>query len=311
MKIKTSSRYWVEEIGGTFVALIIFPIFAIIYWGGRFYFLGTLSLLLGIFSLIRGIRPAYNSQILFTDSKISGQIGKFTFSELKEDIKAVQFSGHKRNSRLAIWTDKNIVQIPCKYFDEKKLDKLLKEHLPSEVFNPLAYEKFPQLQEWQNERVKQFSNLYEPLKVSLGKSEQIIGGISIFFSLIMVVLLYFNQGSIIPIILIIFFGGLGLFLILWSIGKIEATNEGILLRTIFAEHALSWHDLKEIYVNSNKRIIALVGDKCRIVLPSPTSWSGKDRERLYEFLEYKLETSKIQSVESKEHLYWRSKNFQT
>ena len=35
MTIKTSSRYWIEEIGGTFIALIAFPIFAILILAGR------------------------------------------------------------------------------------------------------------------------------------------------------------------------------------------------------------------------------------------------------------------------------------
>jgi hypothetical protein len=307
--IKISSRFWVEEIGGNFAMLIVFPIFTIFYWGERFYFIGTLVLLIGIIGLISEFRTAYNSQISFTNSEIKGQIGKLHFSELWEDIKVVQFSGHKTNSQLTIWTEKNAIQIPCKYFDEKELDKLLKECLSPAVFDALAYEKLPQFQEWQNEREKQFDNLQTPLQVFVGKSEKIIGCISLFFSLLMIGFLYLSNNNIIAVILLIFFGGLGLYLILWSIGKIEK-NETILFRTLFNKHELSWHDLKEIYVNSNKSIIGLVGENCRIILPNPVSWGGKDKQKLFEFLGYKLETSGVQWVESKEHLYWRSKNFQ-
>lgn len=308
--IKTSSRFWIEEIGGIFAVLIVFPIFGIFYWGKGFYFISGLGLIVGVLNLLREFPFAYNSQLIFSNSEINGQIGKFHFSESRENIKAVQLSGSKATSLLTLWTEKNIIRIPCKYFDQKRLNELLKEYLPLDVFRPFAYKKLPQFQEWQNEKIKQYSNLQEPLKVSLGKSEQFIGGISLFFSLIMVVLLYFNKGNIIPITLIIFFGGLGLFLILLSIGKIEATNDYILVRNLFTEHELVWQELQEVYVDSNKHIMALVGNKSRIILASPASWSGKNRERLYEFIEHKIEISKIEVTESRKHLFWRSKNFE-
>lgn len=309
--IKTSLRYWIEEIGGVFAFLIVLPIFAMIYWEEEFYFIGGLGLLIGIASLISNFRSAYNSKIIFTSSEIRGQINKLNFSKSLEDIKALQFSGYKTTSQLIIWTDQDIIQIPCKYFDEKELDKFLKEHLPLEVFHPLAYQKLPQFQESQNERLKQFSNLYQPLSVSLGRSEKIIGSISIFLSIIMVGLLFISENDTIALVMATFLGGLGLFLILWSNSKVEATSEFIKFYSFFKEYELLWNDLKEVYVNTNNQMMALVGDKCRIVLPNPGSWSGKDRDKFFDLLYYKIETLRLQPIESKKHLYWRSKNFET
>ena len=170
--MKTSTRYWIQEIGSTALILIVFPIFAIAVWGSRVYFLGGFALLVGILSLARDLKPAFRSEILVTRSEIRGQVGRLEFAELWEEIKAVSFSGSGTASELMISTEKNIVPIPSKYFDQKELEKHLRAHLSPQVFDPLAYKELPQYQAWEHERKTQFDNLNEPLRVSVGRSEK-------------------------------------------------------------------------------------------------------------------------------------------
>lgn len=307
--IKTSANYWTREIGGTLLFLIILPVFAVLYWGAKFYFLGGLAVIIGTIYLFRNLRPTHNAKIIFDLSEIKGNVEGFAFVQRWNDIKAVSFSGQGTTSLLTIGTENHILQIPCRFFDKKELEKELRTHLPSEVFDPLAFQKLPQVQRFEQERKSQFDNLYEPLKVSVGKSEKIIGGISLFFSVFMLSLLLFPIDKTGPLFIAIIFGGLGLVLIVFSIGSIEANRETIILRMIFREYELSWNTLREVYINLNNHTIVLTGDKCRILLPSTTSWSGKDREQLYELISMKIENSEIRPQQGTKPLYWRSKNF--
>ncbi len=54
--------------------------------------------------------------------------------------------------------------------------------------------------------------------------------------------------------------------------------------------------------------MALVGDNSRLILPKVSSWSGKDKELLHELVIYKIEMSKIETVESNKPAFWLSKN---
>ena len=105
------------------------------------------------------------------------------------------------------------------------------------------------------------------------------------------------------------FCGLGLFLLILSLGWIEGDNESITVRTLFMRHEFFWSKLQEIYVESNRGVTALVCDENRLILPSVTHWSGKDKELLFELVSFKLEASKIEAIENGKILYWRSKNF--
>lgn len=307
--IKTSVNYWTQEIGSTLLFLIVLPVFAILYWGAKFYFLGGLAFLIGIINLFRNLRPAYNAKIVFDSSKIKGNVEGFAFVQQWNDIKAVSFSGQGTTSLLTIGTENHVLQIPSRFFDKKDLEKEFRTHLPSEVFDPLAFQRLPQVQKYEQDRKSQFDNLYEPLKVSVGKSEKVVGGISLLFCVFMLSLLLFPIDKTGPLFIATIFGGLGLVLIVFSIGTIEANSETIILRMIFWEYELSWNTLREVYINLHNHTIVLTGDKCRILLPSTTSWSGKDREQLYELISVKIENSEIQPQQGTKPLYWRSKNF--
>jgi hypothetical protein len=306
---KTSTKYWLQEIGGILLFLVIFPMFAILHWGAKFYLLGFLAILVGILYLFRDIRSVYGAEIIINDAEIKGNVEGFAFVQSWSEVKAVAFSGHGTTSLLLIGSENGVLQISSRFFDRKELEKELKEYLPSDVFDPLAFQRLSQTQRLEQERKRQFDNLREPLKVTWGKSEKTIGSISIFFGFFMVGLSIFSVDKTGPLILAAFLVGLGLFLIVFSIGTIEASNETVVLKTVFQEYELPWNTLREVYINLHNHTIVLTSDKCRIILPSTTSWSGQDREKLYELINVKIETIGISPIKGTKPLYWRSKNF--
>jgi len=104
------------------------------------------------------------------------------------------------------------------------------------------------------------------------------------------------------------FGGLGLLLLLSCIDWMEGDNSRISVRSLFKKYTFFWIDLREIYINTNQGVIALVGDNSRLIVPKVSSWSGTDKEMLHELINYKIEMSKIESIESSKPVFWMSKN---
>ncbi len=306
--IKTPANYWIKEIGSLLLFLIILPV-AILYLGGIFYLLGGLVVLIGIINLFRDLPPAYNAKIIIDSSEIKGNVEGYTFAQRWNDIKAVSFSGDVVPSLLTIGTENHVFNISSKFFDKKELEKEFRTHLLPEVFDSFAFQRLSVVQKFEQDRKRQFDNLQEPLQVSIGKSEKNIGVISFLLCVFMLSLLFFPVDKIAPLVLAAFFGGLSLVLIVFSIGTIESNREIIILKMIFRKYELSWNNLHEVYINLHNHTIVLIGDRCRILLPSTTSWSGRDCEQLYELIILKIENSGIQSNQGRKPLYWRSKNF--
>jgi hypothetical protein len=308
--LRTSSRYWLQEIGAIFLFMIILPIFGIYYWGERFYVIGVLGLIVGIPYLVTELLATRKRLITFSTSEITVKIGKETVQQSWKTIQAVKFSGKGVSRNITLFGQEQNLYIPCKYFNEIELTNFLKEYLPLDVFQPKAYQKTQQFLNWQDSVYKRISSLDRTLKVSLGKSERVIGIFGICMGVFTASIFYFsakdNSGALFMGTL---FGGLGLFLLILSLGWIEGDNESITVRTLFMRHEFFWSKLQEIYVESNRGVTALVCDENRLILPSVTHWSGKDKELLFELVSFKLEASKIEAIENGKILYWRSKNF--
>lgn len=305
--LKTSTNYWAQEIGGVLIVSVIFPVLSILYWSTRSYVLIGLGILYLVIYLLRDFRVAHNAQIIFNEFEMRGNVAGFAFIQAWTGIKAVTFSGRGVESLLVIGTETEVLQIPCRFFARKELEEELRKYLPSEVFNPLAFQRIHQA--FEQERKSQFENLSEPLKVSLGVAEKFIGGVSVFLGILLLGLFIFKTDNILSLILAVFFGVLGFVLIVFSIGTIKANNEMIVLKTVLQRYELSWNTLREVYINTHNYTIVLTGDTCRIILPSTTRWSGQDRELLYDLIIVKMETMEIQPKQGTKPLYWRSKNF--
>jgi hypothetical protein len=163
--------------------------------------------------------------------------------------------------------------------------------------------------EWQENVTKKLSAINRPLKVALGGFEKWLGIFSVSLGILFAGLYYFSKvEAIVAVIIGGMFGGLGLLLLLLCIGWMEGDGNQISVRSFFRKNTFVWNDLREIYFNSNQGVMALVGANSRLILPKVSSWSGKDRELLYELISYKIEMSKIEPVESHKPVYWLSKN---
>lgn len=306
---KPSSKYWSRDVGATILVLFVLPIAGMLYFGGRMYIVGGFALLVGVPYLISEIRTARGQQITFSISAIVLTVGKDDFPLPWETIKAVQFTGQGHARLLILYGVEHNLNIPCRFYDEGELMERLKEHLSPSVLHPQAYQTLPQFVEWQESITKKLSSLNDPLKVSLGKSEMWIGFLGVALGVLFVVLYYF---AVIEGVAAIFlgglFGGLGLLVLLSCVGSIEGDNETISVRTLIRRVDFSWHELKEIYINSYRGVLALVGDDRRLIVPASSSWSGKDKEMLFELISLKIEKSKLAVIESSKPLYWWSKN---
>ena len=305
--IRTSSRYWIEDIGGILLFLVVFPLAGIFYWGERFYFVGGFALVVGIPSLIKGVIAAYNNKISFAKSGMVVQLGREAFKAKWESVKAIRFSGKGTSRRITLFSETQDLNIPCNYFDEKKVVNELNGHLPPEVLDPQAYHSLPQVVEWRNNTTRKLENISDPLRVSLGIRERWIGILSICVGAAIALYSYFSSNNATDIIGGISFGGLGVLLVISCLGWIEGTYESITVRTLFRRHELSWKMLNKIFIDSNRGIVALVSDDCRLILPSPSTWSGKDKELLYELTSLKINASKIEPTENSAIVFWRSK----
>ncbi len=302
-------RYWKQEVGAIALFLIIFPIAGILYYGVKMYVAGGLALLVGIPYFISEFRNARRQQITFSKSEIIARIGKEDFKQSWEFIKAVKFTGQGQSKLLVLYCDEHGVNIPCRFYDEEELTNSLKEHLSPSVLHPQAYQRLPWFLEWQENVAKKLSTINSPLKVSLGGFEKWLGVFSVCLGILFVGLYLFSKVRRIDAVMVGgLFGGLGLLLLLQSIGWIEGDSNQISVRSLFRKNTFIWSDLREIYFNSNQGVIAVVGDNSRLIIPKVSSWSGKDKELLHELISYKIEMSKIEPVESRKPAFWLSKN---
>jgi hypothetical protein len=307
--LRASSRFWKQDIGAVILFLIILPIIFILYLGGEFYFVGGLALIVGLFSIISEVRSARSQQITFSKSEIIVRIGKEDFKWPWETIKAVRFTGQGQSRLLTLYNDEYNLNIPCKYYDETELVENLKKHLSSSTLHPQAYQTLPHFLEWKENFTKKLSTINEPLKISLGGSEKWLGLFCVSLGVLFAGLYYFSKVDAIAAFMIGgMFGGLGLLLLVLSIGWMEGDRSQISVRSLFRKNTFLWSDLREIYFNSNQGVIALVGDNSRIIIPKFSSWSGKDKELLDELIGYKIEMSKIEPIESNKPVFWLSKN---
>jgi hypothetical protein len=307
--IRPSSRFWKQEIGAIALFLIIIPIAGILYWGGKMYVAGGFALLVGIPYLISEFRAARRQQITFSASEIVVKIGKEDFKRSWESIKAARFTGQGQSRLLVLYFDEHNLNIPCRFYDEVELTENLRKHLSSSVLHPKSYQRLPRFIEWQEGVTKKLSTINRPLKVSLGGSEKWIGIFGVSLGILFVGLYYFSKVDAVTAVMIGgLFGGLGLLLLILSIGWMEGDNNTISVHSIFRKNTFFWNDLREIYFNSNQGVMALVGDNSRLILPKVSSWSGEDKELLHELVSYKIEMSKIEPVESKKPVFWLSKN---
>ncbi len=307
--IKTSTRYWVQNIGAIILLSIGLPVAGIYYWGEGFLVVGIFAILVGIPYALSEVISAQKRQIYFSSSFIEIRMGGEIAQQPWESIQAVKFSGWEASRRITLFGRGQNLEIPCKYFIESELTNLLKMHLPVEAFHPLAYQKTRQFLDWQESVQRLIGSVNRTLRVSLGKTERWIGIFSICMGIFTASMFYFSarDGSG-ALFMGTLFGGLGLILLILSIGWIEGNNESITLRTLFEKHEFPWSRLRKIYINSNRSFITLAGDnENRLILPAANRWSGADKELLQKLITFKLESSKIEPIETVNLPYWRSK----
>jgi hypothetical protein len=285
--IRLSSRYWQQEIGAVALLVIISPIAAILYYGGKMYVAGGFALVVGITYLISEIRKARRQQITFTESEIIVKTGKEVFKQSWESIKAVKYTRQGQSRLLILYCDDHFLKIPSRFYDKAELTDRLREHVSPSVIHPQAYQRLPWFLDWQENVTKKISAINRPLKVSLGGFEKWLGIFCVSVGILNGGLYFFSEVELIDAFMLGgLFGGLGLLLLLTCIGWMEADNSRISVRSLFKKYTFLWIDLREIYVNTNQGVIALVGDNNRLIVPKVSSWSGKDKEMLHELINY-------------------------
>ena len=307
--LHTSSRFWIQEIGGLVLIFVVTPIAGFLYFGRSMYWGLGFFMLVGILLLISEFITARRQEIVFSKSEIKGRIGKEDFKQSWDSIKAVRFTGHGQSRCLVLYCDDHYLNIPCRHFNEAELIDLLHEHLSPGILHPLAYQRHPWFLEWQEYMTIKLSAIKKPLIVSLGGFEKWLGlfGVSLGIFLTGFYLLS-KVRRYEALVCGGLFGGLGLLLLLLTIGRMEGDTNQISVRSIFRKNTFVWSDLKEIYLNTNQGVMAFIGDNSRLILPKVSSWSGKDKDLFFELITYKIEMSKIEPKESIKPLFWFSKN---
>ena len=114
-----------------------------------------------------------------------------------------------------------------------------------------------------------------------------------------------DQGYVSPLFLL--FACLGVFL-LFMASSIKATSEYISVLSPFAEYRIYWDEVEWVEEgNQGTLVIHGKGEK-RLVLPSPTYWSGPQKSEMFEFMDSKYEDLEITEVSSTSADYKVHKN---
>ncbi|GIU00196.1 hypothetical protein TSL6_07020 [Sulfurovum sp. TSL6] len=104
-----------------------------------------------------------------------------------------------------------------------------------------------------------------------------------------------GQGYVSPLFLL--FACIGVFL-LFMASSIKSTSEYISVLSPFAEYRIYWDEVEWIEEgNQGTLVIHGKGEK-RLVLPSPTYWSGPQKSEMFEFMDSQLENLEIEILET-------------
>ena len=307
--LRTSTRYLLKEIGVIFLCSVVIPIMGIYYVGDRFYIIGVIGLVIGIIALVKVLLTSRKRQIAFSATEIIVNSGKEIAKESWTSIQAIRFSGKGNSRYVTLFGSENNLHIPCQYFNETELISSLKEHLPSEVFQPKAYQRTQQYLDWQEETYKKIAGRDRRLKVNLNRSEITTGIFAICVGVFMAILYLSAKNNFGAFVLGTTIVSMGLLVIVMYLSWMEVDNETIKVRTLFRQYEIQWNKVQEIYVDSIRGKIALVSDTSRLIVPGFRNWSGKERNLLFDLIALKIETSSVEPIESVKLFYWRSKNF--
>jgi len=302
--IKPSIRHWIVGVGAWGVFIFVAPIVGIYIWEERFYWIAVLCFLFGIYRIIVGVKKGVNNQIIFQATGIECSFGKEDLSIRWEDIEAIQVIDQSYEKLIMIYTDQEEIGITHPFFNKKEVLQQLNQYVSPDKFSPQALQ--PLLQEYYKALNREFANLPQPLKVSHLGFEKFFGIVALLGGVGCAALFYFWNNLDTALFFGPLFGGLGLILIIISLGSIEATNQEIKYRSPIRQISMRWEDIRQIYINSDNGLLALVSDEGRLVL-KPGSWTGKNKEQILRLLVYKLEILGIEPKESIKISFWYSK----
>ena len=307
-RIGLKTKYWLYEVYGPAVLLIILLTIGFLKLGDGLYGLFVFGFIVSFLILFSGIRKGKNTYLIFDTSGLQFRENQRSFSFNWDEIKAVRASDNTANKFIHIYTDEQTAYIPYRFFDHELVLTSLRKILPEGAFNQEAYQKTAQYIEWQKANWSEFSILEQRLKVYCNRYERWLGIVGVGFGTAYSAYLYSAGEYIGALIIGIIIVGSGLFLLLSSLVWIEATDQEIAVQVLFRQKSMLWEDIQEIYVNSRQGITILKSQEEKLILPKSTGWAGKDREQLIRLFNYKIEATGIEPKENQKAHWFFGKN---
>jgi hypothetical protein len=304
---RTSPLYWITFLLPVSILMLAVPIWLSISLNVQYLYIPAI-LLAGVgILLFREISQAISARVTISPLKIEVVSFRDRYELGWDEIKAIQFQRAGGNRGITFLMREGSEQIKGRFFHLDRMLPLIQNQLPLEVQDPLAYQKLPAYQNWQNTLSRKFANTDASYHMDLGLPERILGIGLLLGCISRWGWILWQDSQVLDswLLLVALSGGL---LLADSFRFLDVSNEEIQLSTLNSKFILKWNQLQRIYHQPDVHLYHLQDQFVRLALPPTLMWTGKDRKQAVDLVKYKIHGSGIVPRESPGCFFWRSKS---
>lgn len=294
LRFRPTARYWRSFLGSNF--LLLAGIGLAIYVAGWHWNRPSAAVLLAglglylLWRIIPYIFQVYRSWVELTPEEIryrlNGTSGTVVYSEI-EAYYTYLHHGSPPKQWLTLTLPDREIYISTDLFDTNAIHDALKSRIPDAAQQP---ESLPESQFYQQQqlRVEQWRGTAAAITVraySWGWAVVMTFGVLLFLGIIAANIATYSDGSLPLIVCMVPFLLLCLYAFAHN-GTISADSTTIRYTSILAREEIKWDEVQRIEFDHNGQYCAFVGQGKRLVLPGLMYWSGKQKQRFLDFLEY-------------------------
>lgn len=263
------------------------------------------GLLIFIGAWIWALTRLWRTKIEITDQAISGQVDGVSFEFKWRKLKAVWQASTGKYKLLHLHTQGEAVSLPINKFNSERIMELIRQYVSFEVVAEDSYKQLPGFQISQVQKQKFIEQVEQPLRVSTPLAKW--GGWSILLLGLLLTVIGIGGNTSWLIFVFLFIAALGGFLVLAS-GPIFFSQERILFTPPFRRYEIDWDEVLRIEMNSSGGHVVFYGDGKQLACPGPESWSGKDKDKAYGFLEAQIDLRGIEVTLTSKAIWRTNKN---
>ena len=183
--------------------------------------------------------------------------------------------------------------------------ELIRQHVSPEVAVENSYKELPAFQISQIQKRKFVERVEQPLRVKTPLAKW--GGYIILVLGILLTIVSLGGNYLWLGVIFLFIAAIGGYLVLAS-GPIFLSQERILFTPPFRQYAIGWHEVLRVEMNASGGHLVFWGDGKQLACPEPESWSGKDKEKAWDFLEAQIELRSIEMALTPKAMWRTNKN---